>query len=176
MTSYPSTCIGYNQNLSAHLTLPYNWIDCADPEICQEYIHLTDTAENLNHYPIEWVETLIGNCFITETEIHFYNSAGEKHNPHGPAVIKSNATLQWYLNGKLHRDGGPAVEHADGSQEWYSNDAIHREDGPAMIRADGTKEWCLNSERHREDGPAIIWASGKKEWWIDGFRKPDPEN
>jgi len=184
--------------MHSHLNLPYNWMDCVKPETCPEHIHLEETAENLNSYPVSWVETLIGNCSVTETKIHFYNSAGEKHNQYGPAVIKSDGTLKWYLNGKCHRlngparirndgaqewwnngqqhrDDGPAIECADGRKEWWRNGFIHREDGPAIIRANGTQEWFLNGEYHREDGPAIIWAWGTKEWWINGVPQPNPE-
>lgn len=184
--------------MTAHLTLPYNWVDCAQPENCQEHIHLEDTADVLNSYPTGWVEELIGNCKIyAGNYLIFTNSDGQPHKNNGPAiervngekewrqngqlhredgpaVIFANGTKQWYLNGLLHRENNPAVTSLDGIEEWWVNGHRHREDGPAVTEADGTHIWWLNSKIHRDNGPAVIRTDDVNEWWINGVQQPTP--
>jgi len=106
--------------VTSHLTLPYNWVDCVEPETCEEYVHLQDTAENLNNYPREWVEKLIpAECFSYKKAITFYDQDGEKHSREGAAREHINGTLEWYQHGRLHRVDGPAIIHADGRKAWY---------------------------------------------------------
>lgn len=152
----------------SHLTLPYNWVDCVNPETCQEYIHLTDTAENLNNYPLEWVKQLLpAECTDEEGTITLYNAHKQKHHETGPAVEKADGSLQWWLNGEPHREDGPAKIWADSTTEWYMNGKLHREDGPAFIDVE-TREWYHHGEIHREDGPAIENADGTEHWFING--------
>lgn len=185
--------------MKAHLILPYAWVNCADLETCDEHIHIVDTAENLNSYPVEWVETLIGNCKIKTDTIIFYNTSGEIHNENGPATIQSHGTCEWYQNGRRHRENGPAITHSSGSREWWVNGELHRENAPAIESSDGTEEWWFRDKLHREDGPAIthsdntmLWyrhgrlhregapaiihPNGNKEWCVNGIMQTQPEN
>ena len=56
--------------------------------------------------------------------IHYFNSAGEPHRTHGPAVLCPDGTEVWYRNGELHRTDGPAVAYADGYELWYLHDEM----------------------------------------------------
>ena len=85
--------------------------------------------------------------------------------------IENGAQVWRNIAGKLHRDGDkPAVVYSNGTQEWWVNGQRHRDNGlPAIVRADGHQEWWVNDLRHREGGlPAVIWAGGRREWWIHG--------
>jgi hypothetical protein len=75
---------------------------------------------------------------------------------------------RWYNSeGELHRELGPAIIWSDGTREWWVNGLLHRELGPAIECADGTRMWFLNGQRHREDGPAIEWADGTRMWYLN---------
>lgn len=167
---------GTRNRMTAHLTLPYNWIDCAAPENCTQHIHLQDTAEELNSYPHEWVEAIL-NCRISTEEITFINNAGDTHKNNSPAVIHQNGTIEWWIDGKLHREDGPAVTEPDGYEAWCINGQYHRENNPAIIWSDGTQEWWVNGKLHREDGPAIILPNGEKQWRQNGtlYRENGPQ-
>jgi hypothetical protein len=132
--------------MTAHLLLPYNWADCAETENCPQYIHLQDTAETLNDYPISWVETLLQNCTITEEKITFHNKNNQLHRDDGPAMITVKGRIDWCLNGKVHRENGPAVTLPDGTQQWRQDGKLHRTDGPAIERSDGRKEWYIHGK------------------------------
>ena len=75
------------------------------------------------------------------------NEQGALHRVGGPAVIWTNGTQAWYLNGELHRVNGPAVTHEDGYQAWFRNDKLHRTNGPAVIYANGAQEWWVNGQQ-----------------------------
>ena len=91
-------------------------------------------------------ELLTLDCRIDEYgTVHYYNSSGE-----------------------LHRVHGPAIEWADGKREWCQNGLLHRLDGPAVVCSDGEKFWCQNGQLHRLDGPAVEWPDGTCTWFIDG--------
>lgn len=153
--------------MTAHLTLPYNWVDCDNSGTCQELLHLEDDAETANNYPKEWV-ALLFNCLLSEDIIKFYDGNGQFHREDGPAIIGNDGWVEWWLNGQHHREDGPAVKYRDGSKEWWLNGKLHRLDGPAKDYADGSKEWRRNGELHRVDGPARIDATGAMEWYQDG--------
>ena len=51
--------------------------------------------------------------------IGYYNSDGQLHRIHGPAIILSDGTKFWYQNGKRHRLDAPAVIWANGVKYWY---------------------------------------------------------
>lgn len=180
--------------MTAHLTLPYAWEDCADPENCAVYTHLQDTAENLNSYPLAWVEELLGNCQISKFSLLFVNHEGFPHRDNGPAEEYADGTKEWYQNGILHRDNGPARENSNGTywfkhgehhrddgpaieradgKYWYQDGILHRVDGPAVVKEDGTQEWYQNGEYHREDGPAVENSDGTKLWYLNGVRQQD---
>jgi len=68
----------------------------------------------------------------------------------------------------LHNEHGPAIIKSGGSKEWWVNDKRHREDGPAVISNNNDKFWYKHGKRHRLDGPAIIWNNGYKGRYING--------
>ncbi|MYM40148.1 hypothetical protein [Duganella qianjiadongensis] len=82
--------------------------------------------------------------------------------------VSESGDLFIVRNEKLHCEDGPAIIWSDGSYEWYLNGLKHRTDGPAVERSDGTKFWYLNNKLHREDGPAIVWADGHRYWYLNG--------
>ena len=49
----------------------------------------------------------------------YYNSEGQLHRVHGPAVEFLSGERWWYQNGKLHRTDGPAIIWCDGAKEWW---------------------------------------------------------
>ena len=53
---------------------------------------------------------------------------------------------QIYTNdkGQYHREDGPAIIWSDGTQYWCINGKIHREDGPAIITRHGTQFWYMD--------------------------------
>lgn len=59
------------------------------------------------------------------------NSAGRLDSDDGPALIWSDGSREWWMDGRRHRVGGPAGERADGSRWWYQCGSLHRDDGPA---------------------------------------------
>ncbi len=63
-----------------------------------------------------------GLCELpTEPGPTYYDTAGELHREHGPAVINSNGTVYYYNHGNLHRTDGPAIIFHDGLQLYYIN-------------------------------------------------------
>ena len=85
-------------------------------------------------------------------------------------VINQYGDMIWMKNRWcFHRIDGPAIIRTDGTQLWFINGKLHREDEPAIISPDGSEMWWVNGKRHREDGPAVIRTDGSQEWWINGF-------
>jgi len=74
----------------------------------------------------------------------------------------------YYKGKKNHREDGPAVIHTDGSKEWYIEGKRHRIDGPACEWSNGTKSWYVEGKYHRVDGPAVEYADGYKIWYYQG--------
>lgn len=161
--------------MTAHLSLPYNWVDCNGSVACPEYVHVRQTAQELNSLPLSWVEELIGNCEIKEKSITFYDISGKLHNETIPAFWDHAGNEQWIIHGFVHREDGPAKTHSDGSKNWYMNGRLHREDGPAIEHPNGTRVWHLNDKLHRENGPAVEYSDGTQEWWIHGVKQPEPK-
>ena len=86
-----------------------------------------------------------------------------------PTEITNDGTKVWRNDmGQFHRDDGPAVIYTNGTQYWYINGNLHREDGPAEIYPNGTQHWHINGKHHREDGPAVICPDGRQKWFING--------
>lgn len=104
--------------MTAHLTLPYKWVDCNETATCSECTHLNQTAEELNSYPQEWVKELIPKNFLGSS-IVIYDNEGHVNNSTGPAVEYGDGTLEWWQNDKPHREDGPAVIRANGETEYY---------------------------------------------------------
>lgn len=141
--------------MTAHLTLPYNWTDCNDPKNCIQGIHLADTAENLNNYPKEWVETLLGCSTLDDDRIAWINPFGEYHRVDGPAIVSADGKQEWYLNGRRHREGGPSLIESGGTTTyWHRHGKCHREDGPAITYYDSNGKYrgmyYLNGELIKE--------------------------
>ena len=84
-------------------------------------------------------------------ETSYRNHLGQAHRIHGPAVIHTDGTTSWWLNGKRHRDHGPAVIWAGGSKSWYQNGLLHRTDGPAIESPSYGRYWYLNGEHLTEE-------------------------
>lgn len=56
-------------------------------------------------------------------------------------------TRRYYNSeGQLHRVHGPAVEFLSGERWWYQNGKLHRTDGPAIISKTGIPSFWLNGE------------------------------
>jgi hypothetical protein len=81
----------------------------------------------------------------------------------------------YYLNAKnqYHRIGGSAIIWSNGSQEYWVDGKKHRTDGPAYIDSNGNEEYWVNNKLHRLDGPARIRSTGLKEYWVEGNYYPD---
>jgi hypothetical protein len=60
---------------------------------------------------------------ITKTTVYgniFYcNAKDERHRIGGPAIVYSNGTQAYYVNGKRHRLDGPAVVWGNGRKFYY---------------------------------------------------------
>ena len=82
--------------------------------------------------------------------IVYYDDMGKWHRVHGPAVIYSDGTEEWYRHGQRHREGGPACISACGDESWYRHGLRHREDGPAIMWA-GVRQWHLNGRELTEE-------------------------
>ena len=60
--------------------------------------------------------------------IDFPYSSFTFHREDGPAVIYSDGSKEYWLNGKYHREDGPAIVYANGDQEYYwLNDIFYLE-------------------------------------------------
>ena len=51
----------------------------------------------------------------------YRNADGERHNPHGPAVVGLDGYKLYLINGQLHNPDGPAVIWPDGDKAYYIN-------------------------------------------------------
>ena len=61
-------------------------------------------------------------------------------------IVDKFGTVMWFAKNTttLHREDGPAIIRQNGSMAWYINGKRHRIDGPAIIWEDDTYEWWLN--------------------------------
>jgi hypothetical protein len=82
-----------------------------------------------------------------------------------------------YLNtkGQFHRIGGPAIIWSDGSQSYYVNGKLNRTDGPTYIRPNGYQAYLVNGKLHRIGGPAVIIPDGTVEYYLDGIKYTQEE-
>ena len=78
---------------------------------------------------------------------------GKLHNPHGPALIRSDGDKEWFTYGKRNRIGKPAIERPNGSTYWFVDDKLHRTDGPSIEHPDGTTYWDVDGIRTKN--PAL---------------------
>ena len=107
-----------------------------------------------NNCPTGWYFNgiLHENVKYVDDEVKVYNTNGKLHCEHGPAIIYSDGTREWYIDGKLHREDGPAIINSK-YKEWYINGERHREDGPAIECSNGTKKWYINGKLQRTNDP-----------------------
>ncbi|MCK5016055.1 MAG: hypothetical protein KAS32_03195 [Candidatus Peribacteraceae bacterium] len=90
--------------------------------------------------------------------------------------VRPNGDKFWYNEyNDLHREDGPAIIYSNGTQHWFINGERHREDGPAITRIDGSEDWYVNGRRHREGAPARIYTNGEVSWWHHGRETNQPE-
>ena len=101
-------------------------------------------------------------------EFRIGGPSGKLHNSDGPAIIHSDGSKEYYINGNLHRLDGPAAIWANGDKAYYKNGYNHRIGGPAIIWKTGTEFWYVEGKLHRENGPAVIWSNGIVEYWVNG--------
>ena len=80
----------------------------------------------------------------------YRNASDQRHNPNGPAVVDTDGSKWYYINGKLHNPNGAAVIWPDGGQEYWINDQLHNPDGPAMVRANGYKAHYIKGKKLTE--------------------------
>jgi hypothetical protein len=87
-------------------------------------------------------------------------------------VAQPSGTVYWIDSlGLYHNNSGPAVVYSNGSKEWYIQGTLHRMDGPAIERVHGPDEWLLNGKRHRLGGPAVESKCYKwcpDQYWVHG--------
>jgi hypothetical protein len=117
-------------------------------------------------YPVDWVNELLGQCHVLETEFYSYDAEGEFHADGRPAVVILDLGVgeAWFHHGERHREDGPAVTktlHKYGligqnylEERWYWFGKLHRDDGPAVSDSDGNKEWWLDGMLLEKTGPA----------------------
>lgn len=129
-----------------------SWDACADEAGCRKLVHLFVSADELNAMPLEWVLSALDDCRFDSEGFRWVNSEGFPHRTNGPAVERSDGTVEWRVNGELHRDGGPAIEGFKGWKMWYRHGELHREDGAAVIHANGFRQVWVDGNFVREDG------------------------
>lgn len=61
------------------------------------------------------------NPFIDEFGNKWWLKNNLPHNTKGPAIIYTDGSLEYWVNGKLSRKRGPAVIWQDGYKEWWIN-------------------------------------------------------
>ena len=72
----------------------------------------------------------------------WYNDQGQYHCEHGPAVIFSDGTKGWFINGKRHNENGPAIIYDIGNKYWYLN-GIEYTESEWKAKLNPTKELTL---------------------------------
>lgn len=87
------------------------------------------------------------NISYTNTKLHMINDrlTSCTLNQHVlPAIVYSDGTTMYYLDGKLHNTKGPAAIYPDGTTMYYVNGELHNTNGPAAIYPDGTRMYYIN--------------------------------
>lgn len=51
--------------------------------------------------------------------ICYFNKDDRLHRIHGPAIICTNGSVEWWVEGNLHRINEPAVIWPSGYKEWW---------------------------------------------------------
>jgi hypothetical protein len=122
------------------------------------------------------LNSFVGNREIVQQKTITFKSGNILHCEDGPAVVWSDGSVEYFVNGFLHNENGPAIIHYYNSfvrKFWYINGVKHREDGPAVEHDNGDgKKYCeyyIDGCLHREDGPAVIHPSGTHIWYKKGI-------
>ena len=72
------------------------------------------------------------------------NDQYQVHNPDGPAVILSDGTKAWCINGERHRTDGPAVIFSNGvKQYWIHDNQLTEEEYYDIIQDEEHLNWYL---------------------------------
>jgi len=115
-------------------------------------------------------------------EYHLRNGILHRDEADLPAVIQSNGTQEWWVNGERYRrDDRPSIVDNDGDQWWYTGRKLSRETRdkngdllPANVDADGRKEWWRDGIRYRDqDLPNVIGSDGTQEWRVEDYLHRD---
>jgi hypothetical protein len=62
-------------------------------------------------------------------------------------LTSPDGTKEWWKNGAIHRAGrDPAMIFTNGSKFWCIDGEIHRTDGPAAEFSNGKVAWYLNGD------------------------------
>lgn len=67
------------------------------------------------------------------------------------AKYDDGSVFRFNKKGRLHNSLDLAVIHSDGTQKYYVNGQCHRTDGPAVIRPNGTVEYWVNDKELSEE-------------------------
>ena len=87
------------------------------------------------------------NISYANTKTHIINeqiTSCKKDDQILPALVYSDGTMMYYLNGKLHNTNGPAAIYPDGTMMYYLNNKLHNTNGPAAIYPDGSVMYYIN--------------------------------
>jgi hypothetical protein len=121
------------------------------------------------------IKVISGNREVVNLSTIPHNHGQILHNENGPAVVWSDGSCEYYINGFIHNDAGPAIIEKDKNftrKHWYINGVQHRVDGPVVehVNTNGSTylEYRQDGNLHREDGPAVIHPTGTKIWYVNG--------
>lgn len=110
------------------------------------------------------------HCVATWRHEWRLTATGALHRKDGPAVVYTNGSEEWWLNGKMHREGGPAVIYKCGYTVWYKHCRPHCTSGPARIQTCGlwhSSGHCLH--------PLTTADPKRVEWHVDGRQFTEDE-
>jgi hypothetical protein len=68
--------------------------------------------------------------------VEYRNDKGQRHRIGGPALICSDGTQEYYMEGKIHRTDGPAQIFPNGKQYYYvEGDSYTKDEYPQAVLA-----------------------------------------
>jgi len=127
----------------------------------------TSTAEVQEYAKRKFVTVVTKNM---PSAITTYKLCGVKHRHDGPAVIRGDGIVEWWLNGELHRDGAPAIHNESMTiMHWYKHGFRHNAHGPAIVVPGSPDTWYKNGELHSNVCPATV-ADGMYYWYNNGTK------
>lgn len=116
---------------------------------------------------------------ILEDDTKVWLSSNKKHRIDGPAVVKPNGTLEYWIydqsvsaeEWKQVENGEIVIEQWDqNSVQFKKNGKNHRDNGPSWIKNDGALCWEKYGQEHREDGPSFIFSNGNCHYGLCGIK------